>query len=409
MSTKKCHYCGCILHISLIDLGEMPLANSLVHPARNNPDNKWPLHAMACLECGLVQLTTTVPADAIFTHDYAYHSSFSTSWVTQCEHYVLNMIDRFGLTEDSLVVEVASNDGYLLRHFVASRIPALGIEPSGEVAQISQKYGIETRVMFFNEESAKELSSKGYSADLMVANNVLAHVPDLHDFVAGFPLILKQEGVLTIEVPHLLNLIEQVQFDTIYHEHYSYFSLATVMRVLSGVGLRVFDVERLCSHGGSLRIFVCHDGATYKNKAVVQDILKQESVSGLAAEHPYIIFRDKTQEIINTFIEFVRDAEDREKSIFGYGAAAKGITFINACGLDASSIPLCADANPYKQGKLMPGSHIPIVSPQEMLEHKPDYVVIFPWNIAEEVCTQLAPIRNWGGRFVTASGSVKVF
>ena len=334
-----CRYCAASLSISFADLGETPLANSYLAPdaAAIAAEQSYPLHVMACSSCRLVQTTETVPADAIFDHDYAYLSSYSSSWVAHAKRYAEAMTARFDLRPDHLVAEIASNDGYLLQHFVAAGIPVLGIEPAGHAAELAEDRRVPTRVDFFNAATATDLVTSGPRADLIAANNVLAHVPDIRDFVAGFPIFLAPEGVLTFEFPHLLNLIREVQFDTIYHEHYSYLSLLFVERLLEDAGLRVFDVEELPTHGGSLRVFACHHGASHQEQPGAAKVRANETAARLDNDDAYEAFGARIRAVCDGFLDFLGQAETQGKSVAAYGAAAKGNTFLNVCGVGADT------------------------------------------------------------------------
>jgi SAM-dependent methyltransferase len=355
-----------------------------------------------------VQVDDVVPADAIFDAGYAYFSSYSTSWVEHARRYAEAMTERFGLGPESLVVEVASNDGYLLQHFLAKDIPVLGIEPTANTAEAARAKGIPTEVVFFGEATGGELAARGMRADLMAANNVLAHVPDISDFVAGFRETLKDEGVLTFEFPHLLNLIEKVQFDTIYHEHFSYLSLLAVEQVLRANGLRPFDVERLATHGGSLRLFVCHAGSGREETEALRTLRADEARAGLDRIETYAGFTPRVEAVRASFRAFLERAKSEDRRVAAYGAAAKGNTFLNYARATPDDIVAAFDANPAKQGRFLPGSHVPILSPAEVAQVKPDYLLILPWNLKDEIMGQMAHIRDWGGRFVTASPETKV-
>ncbi|MGX5719825.1 class I SAM-dependent methyltransferase [Shinella zoogloeoides] len=406
----KCRFCSAPLSLSLVNLGMTPLANSNLRARDDIPTEKaFPLHVMVCEKCHLAQTTETVPADAIFHDDYAYFSSFSSSWVEHARQYCEMMLHRFGLGESSLVIEVASNDGYLLQHFVKAGIPVLGVEPAGNCAAEAELRGVPSMVAFFGSALGERLVSEGRQADLMAANNVLAHVPDISDFVKGFSIALKPEGVVTFEFPHLLNLINLVQFDTIYHEHYSYLSLIAVETILRSHRLRVFDVQQLPTHGGSLRVFACREEASHAEQPGLFAVRAAEKHACLDERAGYEGFTAKVEKVREDFLAFLGEAKRAGKTIAGYGAAAKGNTFLNYCGLGADDIAYVADRNVHKQGRLLPGVHAPIVDPEKIMETKPDYVVILPWNLAREVEQQLAPVRDWGGRFVTAIPELKVF
>ena len=405
-----CRYCAQPLTLSFADLGATPLANSYLSPTQEAKaaERSFPLHVMACSNCRLVQTTETVPADEIFDHDYAYLSSYSSSWVAHAKRYQQAMTSRFGLGPGNLAAEIASNDGYLLQHFVAAGIPVLGIEPAGNAAEMAEAKGVPTRVAFFNKATAEDLVAQGPKADLIAANNVLAHVPDIRDFVAGFPVFLAPEGVLTFEFPHLLNLINQVQFDTIYHEHYSYLSLLFVERLLNDAGMRVFDVEELPTHGGSLRVFACHDAAAHRQHPGVAKVRADEASAALDTDEAYQAFGARIRAVCDGFLAFLAQAEAEGKTVAAYGAAAKGNTFLNVCGVGSDRISFVVDQNPEKQDRLLPGSHVPVRGPDALDVERPDYVVILPWNLAPEISAQHARISAWGGRFVTAVPELRV-
>jgi SAM-dependent methyltransferase len=409
-ATPACRFCATPLTHTLVDLGDQPLANSYLTPEAlaAGTEQSFPLHARVCPACFLVQVDDVVPAEAIFDHDYAYFSSFSPSWVAHALRYAQAMVERLSLGPDSLVVEIASNDGYLLQHFVALDVPVLGIEPAGATAEAARARGVETEVAFFNEETAVRLAARGVRADLMAANNVLAHVPDISGFVAGFRHVLKPEGVLTFEFPHLLNLIEQVQFDTIYHEHFSYLSLLAVEAVLQAGGLRPFDVELLPTHGGSLRLFCCHAGAGFQDTAALAALREREAAAGLDQIATYEGFTPRVEAVRASFLDFLRTAQAEGRRVAAYGAAAKGNTFLNYCGVTAPQIVAAFDANPVKQGRYLPGSHVPVLAPDAAGDVRPDYLLILPWNLQAEIRQQLAYIADWGGRFVVASPATRV-
>ncbi|MEM1382246.1 MAG: class I SAM-dependent methyltransferase [Pseudomonadota bacterium] len=410
---SACRFCGTPLTLTLVDLGKTPLANSFLEPteAAKAAEGRWPLHAMVCTETWLVQLAYDAPAGEIFSHDYAYLSSYSASWVAHAERYAEAMIPRFGLGPETRVMEIASNDGYLLQHFKARGVPVMGVDPAGHAASIAEGKGIPTRVDFFNQATGRAMAAEGISARLICGNNVLAHVPAIRDFVAGFPFVLEPEGVLTFEFPHLLKLIEQVQFDTIYHEHYSYLSLLAVERVLASAGLRVFDVEELPTHGGSLRVFACHEGAGHGDAPGLAAVRAKEAAGRLDDPETYRAFAARVEGLRAQFLAWIGSVKGAK--IAGYGAAAKGNTFLNFCGLGAGDLMAVGDDNPQKQGRLLPGAHVPVISRADLMAMKPDYVIILPWNLRAEIAAHLDEIRGWGGRFVTvAPGSpegVEVF
>jgi len=405
-----CRFCRAPLTHTFLDLGRQPLANSYLtaDELASGREQSYPLHVRVCDRCFLVQADDAVPPQAIFDAGYAYFSSHASSWVEHARRYAQAMITRFGLGPDSLVVEVASNDGYLLQHFAATDIPVLGIEPAANTAEAARARGVPTEVMFFNDRSGCELAARGVRADLMAANNVLAHVPDIADFVAGFRHVLKDEGVLTFEFPHLLNLIEKVQFDTIYHEHFSYLSLLVGEQVLRANGLRPFDVERLATHGGSLRLFVCHMGSGRAETDALRRLRADEAAAGLDRIATYRGFTPRVEAVREDFRAFLATARGEGRCVAAYGAAAKGNTFLNYCGTTSADVVCAFDVSPAKQGRFLPGSHIPVRSPQALREVRPDYLLILPWNLQEEIVGQHAYIREWGGRFVMASPQVRV-
>jgi SAM-dependent methyltransferase len=408
-TARRCRSCGAELQNTFIDLGMSPLANSNIDPARmDRMEPFYPLHAYVCHECFLVQLEEFETPEAIFS-DYVYLSSYSESWVEHARRYVEMVTARFDLNERSQVVEIASNDGYLLQHFIKRKIKALGIEPAANVARIAQGKGIPTHVAFFGEATARALSANGTRADLIVANNVLAHVPGLNDFIEGLSIMLKPGGVVTCEFPHLLRLMEESQFDTIYHEHFSYFSLLSVSKAFARHRLAVIDVEELPTHGGSLRIYVAHaDDRSLTVGPRVADLLRREREKGLATLEPYKAFAGKAAATKRKLLRFLIEAKSQGKTIVGYGAPAKGNTLLNYCGIRSDFIDYVVDLNPLKQGRYLPGTRIPIFSPEKIRETQPDYVLLLPWNLRGEIMGQMAYIRDWGGRFVTPLPEVAV-
>ena len=399
----RCQFCGAPLSLSLVDLGVTPLANSYLaaeHLAR--PEPQFPLHARVCGSCRLVQVEPAATPAEIFGH-YAYFSSYSTSWVDHARRFTEMARARWGLGSASKVVEVASNDGYLLRHFVAAGVPVLGVEPAANVAESARAIGVATEVAFFGLETARHLKDAGHAADLLVGNNVFAHVPDLNDFVAGLARLLKTDGVVSLEFPHLLKLIEQVQFDTIYHEHFSYLSLLATERILAAHGLRVFDVDELPTHGGSLRVMACHAAATVHAEGPgLAKVRRDELDARLDQDAGYRGFAPKVAAVRAGLLAFLHQARDRGKTVAAYGAAAKGNTLLNYCGVGTDLVACVVDRNPHKQGCFMPGSRIPIHAPERLSELRPDYVLILPWNLKDEITGQMAEVRAWGGRFVIA-------
>jgi SAM-dependent methyltransferase len=369
----------------------------------------YPLHAYVCGSCFLVQLTEFETPERIFS-DYAYFSSYSESWLKHCESYACAMVDRWSLGAESLVIEIASNDGYLLQYFKKSGVPVLGIEPAANVAKVAMDKGIPTEVAFFGEKKGAELAAGGKSADLIAANNVLAHVPDINDFVKGFARTLKPTGCVTVEFPHLLQLMRHNQFDTIYHEHFSYLSLQFVCKLFAAHGLCVFDVEEIATHGGSLRIYACH--ATDKTKQVgsaVTTLLDQERECGLLDLQAYFRFSEQVVRTKCEVLDFFVDAKRAGKRVAGYGAPAKGNTLLNYCGIGAEFLSFTVDRSPHKQGLYLPGTHIPILSPDEIRQAKPDYLFILPWNLRDEIVGQMAEIREWGGQFVVPIPALEIF
>ena len=406
----KCRHCGTELALTMMDLGSAPPSNAYLTEERLHAPERWyPLRVLVCEECWLVQTEDFAEAEQLFDAEYAYFSSFSTSWLEHADEYVAKMVQRFELDADSLVVEIAANDGYLLQYVKDRGIPCLGVEPTASTAAAAREKGIEIKEEFFGTELAGQLDREGFSADLMAANNVLAHVPDINDFVAGFSLLLKPQGVATFEFPHLMQLIEQCQFDTIYHEHFSYLSLTAVERVFARNGLAVFDVEELPTHGGSLRVYAQRvDRGLHERKAHVGDLLRLEQRAGLAGSEVFREFQKLAQRVKNMLLEFLLKAVAEGKSVAAYGAAAKGNTMLNYAGIRSDLIEFVVDRNPAKQGKFLPGSRIPIVPEDRLKQQRPDYVVILPWNLKAEVVAQLSYIRDWGGQFVTAVPSLEI-
>ena len=410
MNPIKCRSCGSTLKYTFVDLGVSPLANSYLTPQDlQSVEPFYPLHVFICEGCYLVQLPQLQSPKYIFG-DYAYFSSYSESWLNHAKEYATLMIERFGFDANSLVVEIASNDGYLLQYFQKKGIPVLGVEPARNVAKVAQEAGIPTITKFFGVQTASELSTEGKLADLMLGNNVLAHVPDLNDFVKGFKVLLKPQGVITIEFPHLMQLIEENQFDTIYHEHFSYFSLINVKKVFAKHGLTIFDVEELPTHGGSLRIYACHAEDTSKPVSErISDLLNREIDAGFTNLGFYQSFAERVKETKRNILDFMIKAKRQGKSIVGYGAPAKGNTLLNYCGIRTDFIDYTVDRSPHKQDRYLPGTHIAIKHPDEIGKTKPDYLLILPWNLKEEIMEQMSHIRNWGGQFVTLIPEVKIY
>lgn len=406
----KCRHCQTELTLSLIDLVTSPPSNAyLTQRMLHAPEKYFPLRVLVCSECWLVQTEDYAGADELFSSDYAYFSSFSTTWLKHAERYIADMAARFGLGANSHIVEVAANDGYLLQYAQARGIPCLGIEPTTSTADAARAKGIEIVEEFFGVKLGQQLAAKGKQADLTAANNVLAHVPDINDFVGGFAAILKPNGVSTFEFPHLLRLVTENQFDTIYHEHYSYLSLIAVKRIFEHNGMSVFDVEELSTHGGSLRVYAQRkDTGKHEISANVGKILDQEVAAGMTKIEFYTGFQDKANRVKNDLTAFLIEAQRAGKTVVGYGAAAKGNTLMNYAGVRPDLLTYVVDRNPAKQDKFLPGCRIPIVAEDRLKQTRPDYVVILPWNLRAEVVEQLAYIREWGGQFVTAVPSLKI-
>ena len=408
-ATKACRFCRADLKRTFVDLGMSPLCETYPSAADlNHGEVYYPLHVYVCERCYLVQLEEYENRENIFS-DYPYFSSFSDSWLKHAENYCEKMTARFGLSAQSLVVEVASNDGYLLQYFVRQGLPVLGIEPAANVAKVAVEKGVPTLVRFFGTELARDMAAEGRCADLVLGNNVLAQVPDLNDFVEGLKVLLKPHGVLTLEFPHLLRLIERNEFDTIYHEHFSYFSMLTTARILEAHALKVFDVEELATHGGSLRVFACRaEDKTHEVKRAVVDVIAEEKKAGLGSVEGYESFARQVKETKFALVEFLIAAARQGKRVAGYGAPGKSATLLQYCGIGRDFIAYTVDRSPYKQGRFLPGSHIPIHHPDRIRETKPDYVVILPWNLKEEIVEQLQYIREWGGKFVVPIPKVTI-
>lgn len=398
----RCRHCNHPLIHKMVDLGYAPPSNALRKKEDlERPELSYPLRVYVCDSCWLVQTEDYVGSETLFPPDYVYFSSISATWLNHAERYTEKIIDLLGLNHENFVIEIASNDGYLLKNFVKKDIPCLGIEPAEQVAEVAERQGIRVLKRFFNSELAEELAQKGQKADLIIGNNVYAHVPDINDFTLGLKRALKPEGTLTLEFPHLLKLIQFVQFDTIYHEHYSYLSLHTVQRIFEKAGLKIWDVEELPTHGGSLRVYGCHREDMREENDAVTYLLEEEKKEGLQNLETYLEFQDKVNRIKNMFLMFLITSNEQGKKLAGYGAAAKAATLINYAGVKPDLIPYICDAAPSKQGKYLPGSHIPIMHPSVFKEKKPDTVIIFPWNIAQEIAEQHKYITEWGGGFVT--------
>jgi SAM-dependent methyltransferase len=408
-ATRSCRFCGASLARTLIDLGMSPLCET--YPAAsqlNSGEMYYPLHVYICENCWLAQLDEYESVENIFS-DYAYFASYSDSWLKHCDKYCGEMQARFGLSGESFVAEVASNDGYLLQYFVRRGVPVLGIEPAANVAKAAVEKGVPTLVRFFGTTLANELAAGGRTADLVIGNNVLAQVPDLNDFVEGLKILIKPDGVLTLEFPHLLRLIELNEFDTIYHEHFSYFSLISTTRIMEAHGLRVFDVEELKSHGGSLRIFACRaESGKHALAPNVQKVLTEEVNASLDRIEGYESFARQVKETKLALLDFLVSAAQQGKKVAGYGAPGKSATLLHYCGIGKDLIEYTVDRSLYKQGRYLPGSRIPIFHPDRIRGTKPDYVVILPWNLKDEIISQLEFIREWGGRFVVPIPKVTV-
>ena len=406
----KCRHCHTELTFPLIDLGSASPSNSYLNKVTlYAPEKCYPLRVLVCTDCWLVQTEDYAGADLLFSADYAYFSSYSTTWLKHAEQYVTDMVARFGLNANSYVVEVAANDGYLLQYTKARGIPCLGIEPTTSTADAARAKGIEIVEDFFGVKLANQFVAQGRQADLITANNVLAHVPDINDFVRGFAELLKPSGVATFEFPHLLRLVSENQFDTIYHEHYSYLSLTALKRIFEHNGLAVFDVEELPTHGGSLRVYTQRSDLGVRELSQnVAKLLDREAGAGMTTTIFYTGFQAKADQVKNDFMAFLIEARQAGKMVAAYGAAAKGNTLLNYAGVRPDLLPYVVDRNPSKQDKYLPGSRIPIVKESQLKQTRPDYVVILPWNLRKEVVEQLAYIREWGGQFVTAVPSLKV-
>jgi SAM-dependent methyltransferase len=409
-TAAKCRFCGNDLRHSFVNLGLSPLCET--YPKAEDFSRGevfYPLHAYVCEGCFLVQLEEYESAENIFS-DYAYFSSYSDSWLRHADNYCGQMKSRLHLDQNSFVIEVASNDGYLLQHFVTRGVPVLGIEPAGNVAKVALQKGVPTLVKFFGTALAEQLAIEGRCADLVLGNNVLAQVPDLNDFVEGLKVALKPEGVLTLEFPHLLKLMELNEFDTIYHEHFSYFSLITTQKIFDAHGLKLFDVEELPTHGGSLRVYGCRaEAKSHCISPTVERVIAAELHAGLDSLQGYITFAQQVKETKWNLLEFLIRAKREAKSVVAYGAPGKSATLLNYCGIRTDLIEYTVDRSPYKQGRYLPGTHIPIFHPDRIEQTKPDYVVILPWNLKDEIMGQLHYIREWGGRFVVPIPTTAIY
>jgi SAM-dependent methyltransferase len=407
--SRFCRACKAPLTQSFVDLGMSPLSNSYRKPeTAQSVERFYPLHAFVCSQCYLVQLEEFEAPEEIFT-EYAYFSSFSTSWLQHCERYANMMVERFSLNNKSLVVELASNDGYLLQYFINHHIPVLGIEPASNVAQVARTKGIPTETVFFGTDTAKSLALQGRYADVLIGNNVLAHVPNVNDFIAGMKILLKPSGVLTMEFPHLVHLMQQKQFDTIYHEHFSYFSLTTAIDVFARHGLTLFDVEELPTHGGSLRIYGKHqENLALPLTTRMTDVVQREAALGINDLQAYSAFTNDVNALKRDILAILIELKREGKKIVGYGAPAKGNTLLNFCGIRTDFLSYTVDRSPHKQGLLLPGTHIPIYAPERIAETRPDYVFILPWNLKEEIMEQMSHIRSWGGKFIVPIPRIEI-
>lgn len=405
----KCRGCGAGLHVPLIDLGTAPPSNAYLRADQLDQAEQWvPLRVQVCDSCWLVQTEDYRSADSLFDADYAYFSSYSSSWLEHAQRYVAQMVERFGLHAQSRVVEIAANDGYLLQYVAQRGIPCLGVEPTASTARAAREKGLQIRELFFGEDTAAALAAEGWSADLMAANNVLAHVPDINDFLKGFATLLQPTGVATFEFPHLLRLMTEQQFDTLYHEHYSYLSLTAVQSLCARNGLHIFDVEELPTHGGSLRVYTQRADGGGDVSVAVAELLVREEQAGIKTAEFYSTLAPAAERIKHELLRFLLQAKAEGKTVAAYGAAAKGNTLLNYAGVRSDLLAWVADANPHKQGKFLPGSRIPIVAPERIRIEKPDYVLVLPWNLRDEVIQQQVGVYEWGGRFVVAVPELQV-
>lgn len=406
----NCRHCSAPLEHVFLDLGFAPPSNAYLNAADlQAPEQYFPLKLFVCNKCWLVQTEDYSRSDELFTKDYAYFSSVSTTWLAHARSYAEMITARLGLGSGSFVIEVASNDGYLLKNFVANGVPCLGVEPTDSTAAVAEAAGIPVAREFFGEAFAKKLVKSGKQADLIIGNNVYAHVPDINDFTAGMKTALKPGGTITLEFPHLMSLMRLNQFDTVYHEHYSYLSLQSVQAVFAKAGLRVCDVEQIPTHGGSLRVYGCHADDSRADGAAVARVLAEEVASGLQDLATYQRFQREANKVKNNLLAFLVEADKAGKTVAAYGAAAKGNTLMNYAGIKPDLVAFVCDAATSKQGKFMPGSHIPILAPEELRERRPDYVLILPWNIADEVVKSNEFVREWGGKFVVAVPALRIF
>jgi hypothetical protein len=400
MSGPRCRFCEAPLELSVVDLGMSPLCESFVPADRvEEMEPFYPLHVRACTRCWLVQLPAFVPREEIFG-EYAYFSGYSSAWVEHAREYVAMIRGRLSLGANDLVVELASNDGYLLQHFLGTGIPILGIDPAANVAQAAEEKGVPTLVEFFGRATAERLVADGMQASLIVGNNVLAQVPDLNDFLGGVKILLRDAGTATFEFPHLLRLLEGLQYDTIYHEHFSYFSLGTIAEILRAHGLEAYDVEELWTHGGSLRVYAQHEGGPYRRADGVPALLEREEEAGLRSPEPYARFAEQAEESKWALLDLVIGLRRQGKQVVGYGAPGKGNTLLNYCGIRTDLLDYVVDRNPYKHGRFTPGTRIPIHPVERIIETRPDYLLVLPWNLIDEISSQLAYVAGWGGKLV---------
>ncbi|MBL1215742.1 MAG: methyltransferase domain-containing protein [Ignavibacteriae bacterium] len=406
----KCRFCGNKLNTTFADFAMSPICNDVLYPDQlNQMEPHYPLHVYVCNKCFLVQLEEFVSPEKIF-NDYTYFSSYSEYWLKHVKEYVNTITDKFSLNKNSYVVELASNDGYLLQYFLEKGIPVLGVEPASTVAAAAEKKGVKTLIKFFGEKTANDIRNEYGSADLLLGNNVLAHVPDINDFVGGMKILLKPDGIITMEFPHLMRLIEDNQFDTIYHEHFSYLSFSVVSKIFEDKGLNMFDVEQLETHGGSLRIYAKHiENESLKINKNVKELLNKENEAGIYDMKYYNNFKEKVIKTKRDILSCLIDIKNKGNQIAGYGAPGKGNTLLNYCGIKTDFINFTVDRNPHKQNKFLPGSLIPIYSTEKIKEEKPDYVFILPWNLKEEIMEQLSYIREWDGKFIVPIPEVKIY
>jgi len=408
---SKCRFCGTKLEYSVVDLGMSPLCNKQVKPQEKNDMEKfYPLHAYVCDNCWLMQLEEFATPDEIFAEDYTYFSSYSDTWLEHCRKYTHRMIERFGFNAESKVVELASNDGYLLQYFIEAGVPVLGVEPARNVAEVAREKGVPTEDVFFGVDTARQLSEQHGKANLLLGNNVLAHVPDINDFVHGMKIMLAEGGVITMEFPHLQRLIENNQFDTIYHEHFSYLSFVAVNRIFAHHGITLFDVEELSTHGGSIRIYGRHTEDESKPVTeAAKELLERERKLGFESPEYYANFKEQVKETKRKLLEFLIQAKREGKTVVGYGAPGKGNTLLNYCGIRTDFLDYTVDRSPHKQGNYLPGTHIPVYAPEKIRETRPDYILILPWNLKKEISEQMSFAREWGARFVIPIPEVQVF